>query len=170
MAKVLVSGGSGFIGAALVRRLVGRGDDVRIAARDPAVPDTLADLDVEIVTCDVRDRRAVRRALKDVDRVFHAAGFTSLRSADRARCFEVNVGGTKTLLEECLRAGVERVVYTSSAAAVGPKDCVKTEKGPRRVRHPPGASFLTHSGNGRLGFRQLNDQAAQRGFVGNGNR
>src|SRR5207248_4589582 len=47
-------------------------------------------------------------------------GLTSLRTADRARCFEVNVGGTRTVLEEALRAGVERVVYTSSASAVGP--------------------------------------------------
>jgi dihydroflavonol-4-reductase len=118
--KVLVTGGTGFIGAAVVRELLERGDDLRVAARRREAPETLAGLDFEQITCDILDRRAVRRALKGVDRVFHCAGLASLRPADRARCFEVNVGGTRTVLEECLRAGVERVVYTSSAAAVGP--------------------------------------------------
>ena len=75
---------------------------------------------------DVLDRRSVRRALKGVERVFHCAGVTSVRPADEERLFEVNVGGTKVVMEECLRAGVERVVYTSSAAAVGPAANGKT--------------------------------------------
>ena len=66
------------------------------------------------------ERRTLRRALRGVERVFHAAGLRSLPAADAERLFEINVGGTKAVLEECLRAGVERVVYTSSAAALGP--------------------------------------------------
>jgi dihydroflavonol-4-reductase len=68
----------------------------------------------------VLDRPAVRRAMKGVDRVFHLAGLVSMRPADDDRLFDVNVGGTRIVLEEALRAGVERVVYTSSVAAVGP--------------------------------------------------
>ena len=65
------------------------------------------------------DRRSVRRAMRGVQRVFHVAGLTSLRaSADTT--FAVNVGGTRIVLEEALRAGVARVVHTSSVAAVGP--------------------------------------------------
>ena len=52
--------------------------------------------------------------------MYHCAGLTSVRPADAARLFEVNVGGTRTVLEECLRAGAERVVHLSSAAAFGP--------------------------------------------------
>jgi dihydroflavonol-4-reductase len=120
VAKVLVTGGTGFIGAELVRELLQRGDEVRVAARSRALPETLEGAEVELVACDILDRKAVKRALRGVERVFHAAGLTSLRQADRARCFEVNVRGTKTVLEECLRADVERVVYTSSASAIGP--------------------------------------------------
>ena len=69
---------------------------------------------------EVRDRRSVRRALSGVSRVFHCAGVTSVRPADDELLFDVNVRGTKIVMEECLRAGVERVVYTSSAAAIGP--------------------------------------------------
>jgi dihydroflavonol-4-reductase len=68
----------------------------------------------------------VRRALKNAERVFHCAGVTSVRPQDGERLFDVNVRGTKLLMEECLRAGVERVVYTSSAAVVGPAEHGKT--------------------------------------------
>jgi dihydroflavonol-4-reductase len=119
VAKTLVTGATGFIGSHVARLLVERGDDLRLAVEDGSDDELIRDLDVERVSCDVLDRRLVRRVLKDVDRVFHAAGVTSVRPSDRDRLFAVNVGGTKTVLEECLRSGVERVVYTSSAAAVG---------------------------------------------------
>ena len=60
--------------------------------------------------------------MKGVDRVFHAAGMTSVRPEDAERIFDVNVGGTRIVLEEALRAEVERAVYTSSAAALGPAE------------------------------------------------
>ncbi len=119
MAKTLVTGATGFLGSHVAQLLAQRGDDLRLAVEDGSDDELIRDLEVERVTCDVRDRRSVRRSLKDVDRVFHVAGVTSVRSVDRERLFDVNVGGTKTVLEECLRAGVERVVYSSSAAAVG---------------------------------------------------
>lgn len=120
MAKTLVTGAAGFIGSHLARRLARRGDELRLGLHDEADDELIRDLDCERVVCDVLDRRAVRRALKDVDRVFHVAGLRSVRPGDRERLFELNVGGTKTVLEESLRAGVERVVCTSSAAACGP--------------------------------------------------
>ncbi len=76
-------------------------------------------LGVSTIRADVRDRRAIRRAMRDVERVFHTAGTTNLR-LPRERAFALNVEGTRIVLEEALRAGVERVVYTSSAAAIGP--------------------------------------------------
>lgn len=120
MGKTLVTGGTGFIGSHVARRLLGRGDDLRLTLRSHSKLDNLKGLEYEPVTCDLLDRRAVRRALKGVERVFHSAELASLGRQDAARMFEVNVEGTRTLLEECLRAGVERVVYTSSVAAIGP--------------------------------------------------
>jgi dihydroflavonol-4-reductase len=106
----------------VVRRLLERGDDVRLTCRRRSRWDNLEDVDVETVECDVRDRTTVRRALKGVDRVFHVAGLLSMRPGDEDRVFEVNVHGTRTLFEECLRAGVERVTYTSSVSAIGPAE------------------------------------------------
>ena len=120
MPKTLVTGGNGFVGSALVRLLAARGDELRLTVRRRSRLDHLADLDFERVECDVRDRRAVRRALRGIDRVFHVAGLVSLRRVDADRLFDVNVVGTRTVMEEALRAGVERVVHTSSVAAIGP--------------------------------------------------
>jgi dihydroflavonol-4-reductase len=120
LAKVLVTGATGFIGSHVARLLAERGDDVLLAVEEGSPDDAIADLDLRRVKCDVRDRRAVRRALRGAERVFHCAGVTSVRPDDAERLFDVNVGGTKVVMEECLRAEVERVVYTSSAAVVGP--------------------------------------------------
>lgn len=126
MGKTLLTGGTGFIGSHIARRLAERGDDLRLTLRSRSKLDNLKGLEYERVTCDLLDRRAVRRALKGVDRVFHSAELASLGRQDAARMFETNVEGTRTLLEECLRAGVERVTYTSSVAAVGPAPAGKT--------------------------------------------
>jgi len=122
VAKTLVTGASGFIGSYVARAVAARGDDLRLTVREGSSDENLGALEHERVRCDLLDRRSVRRALKGVDRVFHAAGLVSLRRRDAERVFQSNVEATRTLLGECLRAGVERVVYTSSVAAIGPAE------------------------------------------------
>ncbi|HEU4973460.1 MAG TPA: NAD-dependent epimerase/dehydratase family protein [Baekduia sp.] len=119
MAKTLVTGATGLIGAHVTQALVARGDDVRVTVRPDAKLGPLAALDVEVVRADALDRPAMRRALHGVDRFFHVAGATRLRAGWRA-LYEANVVGTRIALEEALAAGVERVVHTSAAAAIGP--------------------------------------------------
>ena len=96
-----------------------RGDEVSVTVREGSRLDALEGLDVRTVRADVLDRRSIRRAMRGVQHVFHAAGMTEL-NASRARIFSLNVEGTRIVLEEALRAGVERAVYTSSVAAIGP--------------------------------------------------
>ena len=120
MGKTLVTGGSGFVGSHVVRALAGRGDDLRLLLRRGSSLDHLADLELERASGDVLDRRAVARAMEGVDRVFHIAGTTSMLSQHREKVFDLNVRGTRTVLRESLEAGVERVVFTSSVAAIGP--------------------------------------------------
>jgi dihydroflavonol-4-reductase len=126
LATVLVTGATGFIGSHVARLLAERGDEVVLGVEANGPDAAIAGLDLRRVRCDVLDRRAMRRALRGVERVFHTAGVTSVRPEDAERLFEVNVGGTKLVMEECLRAEVERVVYTSSAAVVGPAEQGKT--------------------------------------------
>jgi len=117
--RTLLTGATGLIGSHVARLLAERGDDVRVTVRASSNLRALVGLDVEQVQADILDRRAVRRALRGVERVFHAAGTANL-ALNRARTFAVNVEGTRIVLEEALRARVERVVYTSSVAAIGP--------------------------------------------------
>jgi dihydroflavonol-4-reductase len=119
MPRTLVTGATGFIGSHVTRLLVERGDDVCVFMRRGSRTRALNDLQVEQVRGDILDRRSVRRAMRGVDRVFHAAGTSDLR-APRATLFGLAVEGTTIVLEEALRAEVERIVYTSSTAAVGP--------------------------------------------------
>jgi dihydroflavonol-4-reductase len=119
MARVVVTGGTGFIGSRLVRRLAERGDEVTVAARSSAPRGALEDLNVRWATADITDRAAMRRALRGAERLFHVAGTTNLRLGE-AEAFRVNALGARTVLEAALAEGVGRVVHVSSIAAVGP--------------------------------------------------
>lgn len=112
-----MTGGTGFIGAHVVRALLARGDDVRVTMRAASRGEPPEG--VERVTADVTDRRAVRRAVRGVERVFHVAGTTRL-GLDPAELLRVHVDGTGAVLDACLAEGVERVVHVSSVAAIGP--------------------------------------------------
>jgi dihydroflavonol-4-reductase len=119
MGKTLVTGGTGFVGLHVARELARRGDELRLLVRDRSNTEPLEGLEWERAEGDVTDRDSVRRAMRGVERVFHVAGTTSMRSRDRIRVFDVNVGGTRNVFEEALSAGVERAVLTSSSSAVG---------------------------------------------------
>src|SRR5919106_1959840 len=119
MPITLVTGATGFIGSHLARALAKRGDGLRVLARRTSDLGPLEGLDFERTTGDVTDRRAVRRALQGVERLFHVAGLTSLRERDRAAVWDANARGARIVFEEALEAGVERVVHTSTVGAIG---------------------------------------------------
>jgi len=107
----LVTGGSGFIGQHLVRRLAESGQAVRVLDSAPLHRSTSA---VEVVEGSVTDRAAVRRAIAGVGCVYHLAANTSLWTRHKPDYHAVNYVGTRILLEEARRAGVARVVHTST--------------------------------------------------------
>lgn len=117
--KALVTGATGFIGSHVVRVLLDRGFRVRVLIRPGSSRRNLTDLEVEPAPGDVRDREAVRRALHGCDVLFHAAASYRLWTPDPQAMYEINVGGTRNVLAAALEEGVQRVVYTSTVAAVG---------------------------------------------------
>ena len=119
MPRTLVTGATGFVGSHVARLLIERGDEVHATVRAGARSQALSGLELAPVTADILDRRSIRRAMRGIERVFHVAGTTNL-ATPRAQAFATNVEGTRIVLEEALRAEVERVIYTSSVAAVGP--------------------------------------------------
>jgi hopanoid-associated sugar epimerase len=117
--KTFVTGGSGHVGANLVRALVERGVAVKALVRARSDNAALDGLDVERVEGDLRDPAALERALDGCDRLYHVAAFVSLRKGDQQEVFDVNVTGTKNVLAAAEQAGVARTVFCSSFGAVG---------------------------------------------------
>jgi dihydroflavonol-4-reductase len=121
--KALVTGATGFIGSNIVRALLDRGYKVRAFVRQDSDRRNLRKLDVELAIGDIRDHDALKKAISGCKIVFHAAALYSFWTQPRSLIYDVNVGGTRNALEACLQMGVERVIYTSSVAALAlPKD------------------------------------------------
>ena len=117
--KALVTGATGFVGAHIVRALTDAGHSVRALHRSSSKMDVLAGLTYESALGDVTDLDALRTASEGCDWVFHVAAVADYWRADMQRMFEVNVTGTRHVLQAAREGGVQRVIFTSSAAAVG---------------------------------------------------
>lgn len=116
-----VTGGTGFVGANLVRLLLQQGCRVRALVRPDSRLDNLQGLDVEVVTGDLADPDLAAK-MAGCQAVFHVAAQYSLWQADQEKLYQFNVLGTRNVLAAAQQAGVERTVYTSSVAAIGVKD------------------------------------------------
>ena len=117
--KVGVTGGSGVVGRALIRHLVGEGHQVSALARTPASAAELAGLGATPVDGDVIDPPGLVPLVEGKDWVFHVAGINEMCSPDPDLMDLVNIQGTRNVMEACRFAGVGRMIHTSSAAAIG---------------------------------------------------
>jgi dihydroflavonol-4-reductase len=119
MARAFVTGGTGTVGRALVGRLLERGDEVTALARSDAAAAELAGRGARVVRGDVLDEAALAAGLAGSELLYHVAGVNELCSRDPLRMFHVNVRGAEVAVRAAARAGVRRVVLTSSAASLG---------------------------------------------------
>jgi dihydroflavonol-4-reductase len=115
--KACVTGATGFVGAHVVRALSERGDDVRVIYRNPERLKALSGLRYRRAKCDVLDFRALTRALRDTDVLFHVAGYVA--SSPMERVWQLNARGPEIAVEAAAAAGVSRVVVTSTISAIG---------------------------------------------------
>lgn len=117
--KVLVTGATGFIGGAVARALEAAGTEVRVLVRRDSDLRNLQGLKAEHVHGDLRDRDSLRRALTGCRRLYHVAAHYALWAKDPAVFYDINVTGTRALLETARDTGIERIVYTSTIGAIG---------------------------------------------------
>ena len=130
---VLVTGGTGFVGRAILERLLEDGESPKALARSEASAGALAELGAEPMRGDVLDPEALAAAMRGCGLVYHAAGANAFCVRDPSPMFEVNVRGSENVVRAAAQAQVKRIVYTSSAATLGEKKgTVGTEQSPHR--------------------------------------
>lgn len=117
--KALVTGATGFVGAAVVRALLNSGVDVRVIARPGSDPSNLRSVQVEQVLGDLRDKASLREALTGCRHLYHVAAHYALWAQDPSIFYDINVVGTRNLLEAAREVGIERTVYCSTIGAIG---------------------------------------------------
>jgi len=117
--KALVTGATGFVGAAVARALLRAGHDVRVLARSNADLRNIEDLRVERVAGDLRDPASLKQALQGCRHLYHVAAHYALWAQDPSIFYEVNVAGTRNLMEAARDVGTERIVYCSTIGAIG---------------------------------------------------
>jgi dihydroflavonol-4-reductase len=115
----LVTGASGFVGAAVARHLTQTGHEVRALVRLSSDCRNLEGLPVERVVGDLTDRTSLKRALSGCKILFHVAADYRLWTRDPRKLYACNVEGTRNIMSAALKAGIERIVYTSSVATLG---------------------------------------------------
>jgi dihydroflavonol-4-reductase len=115
----LITGATGFVGAAVARRLLQAGHEVRASVRPSSDCRNLEGLPLQCVLGDLTDRSSLDRALSGCKALFHVAADYRLWVPDPAQLYASNLMGTRNIMRAAIEAGVQRIVYTSSVATLG---------------------------------------------------
>ena len=116
---VVVTGATGFVGSAVVRSLLNRGETVRVMARAGSDRRNLEGLDIEVVEADLLDPKSLDALVAGARGLYHLAADYRLWSRRPDEIYQANLDGTRNLVRAAAEAGVERIVYTSSVATLG---------------------------------------------------
>jgi dihydroflavonol-4-reductase len=136
--KALVTGATGFVGAAIAKTLLASGWQVRVLARAGSDRGNLRQLAAEVAEGDLNDLRSLERALEGCTALFHAAADYRLGARDPKPLYLTNVEGTRNILNAARTVGVQRTVYTSSVATIG----IPTDGAPGEERSPVALSDM----------------------------
>lgn len=172
MPDVFLTGGSGYVGGDVLARLAGEGRDVTALARDePGRAAVLGRGACRAVAGDLADAGALRAAMEGCRVVYHAAGVNTLCPRDPGAMYRTNVTGSVNVVRAAAAAGVARVVYTSSAAAIGEAEGVVADEATRhrgtflteyeRSKHDAEAAVLAEAGRLGVAVVSVNPSSVQ---------
>ena len=159
---VLVTGASGFVGAAVARAAVARGFKVKVLMRAAANRANVAGLDVEAVTGDMRDAASMTSALDGVRYLFHVAADYRLWARDPNEIANNNLQGARAVMGAAQATGVERIVYTSSVAALKPVNGAAVDE---TSRHTPQSVIGAYKLSKLLAEREVERRIAEEGLA-----
>jgi dihydroflavonol-4-reductase len=159
--RALVSGATGFVGAAVARALLREGWAVRVLVRGASDRSNLKELALEIAVGDLTDQASLERAMQGCGALFHVAADYRLGARDPSQLYLTNVEGTRNILQAARRAGVEKTVYTSSVATVG----IPTDGSPGDEQTPVGLeAMIGHYKRSKFLAEQAALEAARAGL------
>jgi dihydroflavonol-4-reductase len=153
--KALVTGATGFLGSHLCRRLVADGFDLTILSRPTSNTKALANLPFTKKTGDVTDAQAVMEAIQGNEVVFHAAAHGAYWRRQKYLQNEINIQGTRNVVDACQRANVKKLVYISSMSAIGI---------PQNPKHPANENFRFNLESSRLNYHISKKRAEEAVF------
>jgi len=130
--SILVTGGTGFVGGAIVKALLSAGKQVRVLARHTSRTEHLTSQGVEIAYGDILERNSIEKALQGCDTLFHAAALYELWNLDKNALMETECQGTRNAMEAAMATAVNKIIYTSTALTIGER---KGEVGTEATRH-----------------------------------
>lgn len=120
--KILVTGASGYVGNKLTNTLASLGNEVHALVRSDAARDILQHPNIKIVKGDILDKENLLAAMRNCDQVYHTAAKVGAWTKSPSAFFDVNVQGTRNVMEAALQTGVNKLVYTSTCGVLGPSD------------------------------------------------
>ncbi len=153
--KTLVTGATGLIGSSLVRELLNDNIEVKVMVRENSDTRNIDGLDVEKAYGDIRDGESVKAALQGCDTFYQAAALYVLWTPDSKVLYDINVEGTKIALNAALEQGIEKVVYTSSIAAIG-------SSGPNKLANEDTEFNLWNTGDHYIRSKYLGEVEAKK--------
>lgn len=158
--RALVTGATGFVGAAVARALIRDGWEVRALARKGSDRRNVQHLPIEVVEGNLADKASLGRALSECVALFHVAADYRLGALDPGQLYQTNVEGTRNILDASREAGVRRIVYTSSVATVG----IPADGSPGNEDTPVGITdMIGHYKRSKFLAEQVVREAAQSG-------
>ncbi len=116
----LITGATGYIGSILTRQLADQGEEIHVLCRTQPEAKEIERTNIKLFKGDITEPDSLIKAMRGIDRVHHMAAYARIWAKDPGIFYRINVEGTKNLLEAAKKSGIKKVVYTSTAAVIGP--------------------------------------------------